>query len=197
MTPPPALLESLQRALLAERPVLVVIAGSNGAGKSTFYDLYLRALGLPFVNADHIAGTLHPEAPERFSYEAAAIAEVARRELVAKQVSFCMETVFSDPAGDKVRFLRATQAAGYTVALFLIRLSDPQLSIARVAQRVARGGHDVPDEKLTARFERTRRNAAEALTFVDLAAVIDNSSFDAPFRLLEWWEGGQCVRQEN
>lgn len=193
MTSPQALLESLQRLLATERPVLIVIAGSNGAGKSTFYDLYLRFLGLPFVNADLIARALHPETPERFSYEGAAIAEAARRALVAKRASFCMETVFSDPAGDKVQFLRDAQAAGYAVMLLWICLSGAQLSAARVAQRVAHGGHAVPTEKLEARFERTQRNANQALAFVDVAAVIDNSSVDAPFRLVQWWERGQCI----
>jgi len=192
---PQTLLESLQPVLQAERPVLVVLAGSNGAGKSTFYDLYLRALGLPFVNADDIGRALHPETPERFSYEGAVIADAARRELVARRASFCMETVFSDPAGDKVQFLRAAQGAGNSVVFLWMRLSDAQLSAARVSQRVARGGHDVPPEKLEVRFERTRRNAAGALTFVDVAAVIDNSSVDAPFQLLEWWERGHCARR--
>ena len=64
-------------------------------------------------------------------------------------------------------------------------LSDSQLSAARVAQRVTHGGHDVSAEKLEARFERTGRNARQALAFVDVAAVIDNSSVDAPFRLVE------------
>ena len=191
MISPQALLEALRRALPSDRPVLVVIAGSNGAGKSTFYDLYLRALGLPFVNADDIARALRPETPAHFSYAGAVIAEAARRELVTQRASFCMETVFSDPGGQKLQFLRAARASGYCVVFLWIRLSDAQLSAARVSQRVARGGHDVPQDKLAARFERTRRNAAEALGFVDIAAVIDNSSVDAPYRLEEWWEGGR------
>lgn len=119
--PASALQESLQRRVSAEGPVLIVIAGSNGAGKSTFYDLYLRSFGLPFVNADVIARALHPESPQRFSYEGAAIAETAGRELLARRTSFCMETAFSDPGGDKVQFLRDAQAAGYGVVFLWIR----------------------------------------------------------------------------
>lgn len=62
-----------------------------------------------------------------------------------------------------------------------------------VMQRVQAGGHDVPDEKLEARFPRTRRNALEALRIVDVALVIDNSSVDLPFVLVEVWRGGRRV----
>ena len=191
------LVRSLERLLEADQPILLVLAGSNGAGKSTFYDLYLSRLGLLFVNADLIARLLDPDDPLRVNYEAAQVAEVVRRDLVATRQSFCMETVFSDPAGDKVQFLREAQLAGYVIVLLFVRLSDPALSLARVMQRVTRGGHDVPDEKLAARFERTRGNAAAALQFVDLGFVIDNSSAQQPYRLIERWVRGVCVEREG
>jgi predicted ABC-type ATPase len=185
------LLEILQRALQLEFPVLVVLAGSNGAGKTTFYELYLERLGLPFVNADRIAQVLDPSHPGQFARQAASVADDARRDLVKRRLSFCMETVFSDPVGDKVRFLKDAQAAGYTVIGVFIRLSDPALSIARVVQRVARGGHDVRDDKLESRFARTALNIQAALKFVDVGLVIDNSSAEDPYRLVELWEHGE------
>jgi predicted ABC-type ATPase len=185
------LLEVLQRALQTEFPVLLVLAGSNGAGKTTFYELYLERLGLPFVNADRIAQILDPSHPGQVAYQAARVADDARRDLVKRRLSFCMETVFSDPVGDKVQFLKDAQAEGYTVIAVFIRLSDPALSLARVVQRVARGGHDVPDEKLGSRFARTAQNIQAALTFVDVGLVLDNSSAEAPYRLVELWERGE------
>jgi predicted ABC-type ATPase len=185
------LLEVLQRAVQAELPVLVVLAGSNGAGKTTFYELYLERLGLPFVNADRIALILSPSHPAQVAYQAARIADDVRRDLVKRRLSFCMETVFSDPVGDKVRFLKDAQAAGYTVIGVFITLSDPALSIARVVQRVGRGGHDVPDDKLESRFARTALNIQAALKFVDVGLVIDNSSAEYPYRLVELWEHGE------
>ena len=187
---------SLASVLRGNRPVIVVLAGSNSAGKTTFYDLYLKSLGLTFVNADHIAQVLRPTDPAAVAYEAAATAKTVRRGLVAQQHSFCMETVFSDPAGDKLHFLRDAQHAGYVLVLLFFRLSDPMLSSARVLQRVARGGHDVPDDKIVSRFERTRSNAAVALGFVDVGWVIDNSSAQAPYRLVERWERGLCIEHE-
>lgn len=188
-------LQSLHRVLAADKPVIVVLAGSNGAGKSTFFDLYLSRLGIPFVNADRIAQTLNPNDPLKVSYEAARVADVVRHELVDQRQSFCMETVFSDPAGEKLQFLRDARVSGYTVIFLFFRLANPILSAARVMQRVARGGHDVPDEKLAARFVRTLRNAATALTFVDLGLVIDNSSAREPYRVVERWEAGILQRE--
>ena len=191
------LLASLEQLLSADQSILVVLAGSNGAGKTTFFELYLQSLGLPFVNADVIAQTLSALDPARVAYEAAGLAELVRRDLVTQRASFCMETVFSDPAGDKVQFLREAQSAGYLIIFLCFRLSDAALSSARVSQRAARGGHDVPGEKIAARFERTRRNVAAALQFVDLGLIIDNSSAQDPFRLVERWERGTCVESES
>ena len=187
------LLETLRRALQSEGPALIVLAGSNGVGKTTFYELYLERLGLPFVNANRIAQMLDPSHPGTLAYQAAKFADEARRELLKLGLSFCMETVFSDPVGDKVQFLKDAQRAGYTVIGLFITLSDPALSIARVAQRVARRGHDVPDDKLKARFERTARNVQAALQFVDVGLLIDNSSTETPYRLQELWEHGALL----
>jgi predicted ABC-type ATPase len=184
------LIAALHRALQTERPVIVVLAGSNGSGKSTFYELYLEKLGLPFINADLIAKTLEPTTPEQSAYQSAQLADEARRDLVKRSLSFCMETVFSDPVGDKVQFLKDTQAAGYTIIGIFIQLSDFALSAARVAQRVSRGGHDVPDEKIQSRFARTANNIRAAIHFVDVALVIDNSSTEHPYQLLEVYEHG-------
>jgi predicted ABC-type ATPase len=91
-----------------------------------------------------------------------------------------METVFSDPSGDKLAFLREAMTAGYRVVLLFIGLDSPELSQARVIQRVAEGGHDVPDEKLFSRFPRTLENLARATSFVDEARLYDNSDARHP-----------------
>ena len=79
---------------------LIVIAGSNGAGKSTFFRQMLAPLGLHFVNADLLARELNPDDPSAVAYEAAALADQERRQLLEMGESFCIETVFSDPVGD-------------------------------------------------------------------------------------------------
>ena len=83
--------------ILDRRPILIALAGPNGAGKTTFYYSHLRACGLRFVNADIIARELQIDA-----YAAARQAAALREQLVSEGESFIFETVFSDPAGDKL-----------------------------------------------------------------------------------------------
>jgi predicted ABC-type ATPase len=172
-------------------PLLIVLAGSNGAGKSTFFEVFLRATGVAFVNADEIARSLGVGRAPADRYEPARIADRLRKDLLAQRRAFCMETVLSDPSGEKLAFLRSAQSAGYRVLFVWIRIESVELSIARVMQRVEAGGHDVPDEKLEARFPRTRENAIAALSFADLGLVIDNSDLDRPFRHLQTWVHGK------
>ena len=180
-----------RQALGEEGPLLIVLAGSNGAGKTTFFETFLRPTGVAFVNADEIARALHPTEPMPDPYEAARLAARLREELLARRATFCMETVLSDPAGEKLAFLRAAQSAGYRVLFVWIRIESVELSIARVMQRVESGGHDVPDEKLEVRFPRTLENATAALGFVDLGLILDNSRIDQPYRHVETWIRGE------
>lgn len=106
-----------------------------------------------------------------------------------------METVFSDPVGDKLSFLREAQAAGYTVFLIFIGIASPMLAVARVMQRVEDGGHDVPDAKIRARFARSLRNLREALRFVDHAYLFDNSSARRPYRFVASYAAGRIDRK--
>jgi predicted ABC-type ATPase len=173
------------------QPLLLVLAGPNGAGKSTFYDVYVKGvLEVPFVNADHIARTLAPD-PLSMAYEAASVAEDLRRKLLGASQSFCMETVFSDPEGAKLSFLKEARAAGYTVILVFIGIDSPELSMARVSQRVLEGGHDVPDEKIQSRYPRTLQNLRASLSVVDYAVLIDNSSADEPYRFVATYVAGE------
>jgi predicted ABC-type ATPase len=175
--------------------VLVVIAGPNGAGKSTFVQEILQPLEIALVNPDALARVLFPDAPPVAAYEAARAADLVRADLIERGISFCMETVFSDPEGAKVEFLRDAQQRGYTVMLIFIGLDDSDLSLGRVVRRVQKGGHDVPDDKLRSRFPRTLANLANALTFVDYAMVYDNSSGEEPYRLVAELQKGDVVRR--
>ena len=160
-------------------PRLIFLAGPNGAGKSTFFESYLKDSGLPFVNADRIGAALGIS-----DAEAAAAADSARAQLLAEGMSFITETVFSDPVGAKLQFLRDAIASGYRVTLYFVGLSSAQLSEARVAQRVRAGGHDVPSERLERRFRQSLENLGQALAFVPEVHVYDNSSAEIPYRLI-------------
>lgn len=173
-------------------PFIIVLAGPNGAGKSTFYELFLDGIPVPFVNADRIAKTLR-RAPGAPDYEAAKIAEGERQRLVAERQSFVMETVFSDPAGDKAGFLRRARDTGYFVALAYIGLDNPGLAAARVAHRVRNGGHAVAPDRVAARYGRSLANLRNALGFVDHAWLYDNSA--VPFRRVAETARGHVLMQ--
>ncbi len=189
------ILNRLSRPAADDGRFMLVLAGPNGAGKSTFHDVYLRGLGLPLVNADLIARDLDVADPAARARQAADIAEAERRLLIAQGESFCMETVFSDPVGAKLGLLREAQKAGYEVILVFIGLDSPELSLARVLQRVAQGGHDVPDDRLQARFPRVLANLKAAVAFVDLALLLDNSDADAPYRFVALFDRGRRRRK--
>ncbi len=157
-----------------------ILAGGNGAGKSTFYRLFLAPAGIRLINADVIAKALSPDNPENFSYEAAMLAEEVRNELLEQDQTFCFETVFSHVS--KIDFTARAKALGYEIILVYIHLESPALYEARVWQRVAAGGHDVPADKIQGRIPRTRRNIATALPLVDEARLLNNSSRDDPFQ---------------
>ena len=171
-----------------QRPVIVALPGPNGAGKSTYYHAHLRSSGLRFLNSDLFARELEVDA-----YEAARIVGALRRELVRLRESFIFETVFSDPVGDKLAFLKGAAESGYTVVLCFIGVSGPVVSEQRVAMRVSQGGHDVPTEKLVARFPRTMRNLHLAILELPYVVVFDNSDLLTPFRRLAVFEEGHAT----
>jgi predicted ABC-type ATPase len=173
---------------LDRRPVIVALAGPNGAGKTTFYHSHLQPAGLRFVNADVLARELNLD-----PYAAASVADVLRRQLVAQRESFVFETVFSDPVGDKLTFLKQVAATGYTVVLCLIGISGPEISEERVAMRVSQGGHDVPSEKLITRFPRTLANLKTAIRDVPHVWIFDNDDLRTPFRQVAVFENGKQV----
>ena len=171
---------------LDRRPILVALAGPNGAGKSTFFEAHLRSSGLRFLNADVLARELEVEA-----YDAARLAAVLRVELVKQRESFVFETVFSDPVGDKVAFLKRAAQEGYAVVVCFIGISDAATSEQRVAMRVSQGGHDVPTEKLMARFPRILANLATAIRELPCVLVFDNDDLRTPFRHIAVFVNGR------
>ena len=175
-------------SILNVRPIVVALAGPNGAGKTTYFNTYLASSGLRFVNADTVAHDLGTE-----PYEGARLADAIRTELVHQRESFVFETVFSDPVGAKRQFLKDAVATGYTVVVIFIGLASPALSDERVAQRVSQGGHDVPAEKLVARFPRTLANLQAAITELPHVLILDNSDLRTPFRLVVRFADGRLV----
>ena len=174
---------------------LWLLAGGNGAGKTTFYHTRLAPRGLPFVNADLLAAALYPEAPETHSYDAAMLAEKLRSRLLREGRSFCFETVFSHPS--KIDFVAEAKTLGYEIVLVFIHLDGDSLNNARVAQRVSEGGHDVPADKVKNRIPRLLRHVRTALPLCNHVRTLDNSRADDPFRQVATLRAGRLEKQQD
>jgi predicted ABC-type ATPase len=160
---------------LNDQPFLLVIAGPNGSGNSTLTD-YLLAAGVDFgkyINPDQIAATLDMQEPAR-SKQAQAIADFRRDSCLASRLSFSFETVMSHPS--KVEFMVRAHDAGYEVTVFFVCTSDPDINIARVENRVSRGGHDVPRERIVARYWRSLELLLSAALVANRTVLFDNSA---------------------
>ncbi|MFN7333067.1 MAG: zeta toxin family protein [bacterium] len=183
---------SLPFDFLDRRPIIIALAGSNGSGKSTFYESFLSDAGLRFINADELSASL-----DLSPYEAAELATSVRRELVNQRESFIFETVLSDPIGEKVDQLASYAALGYTVVLIFIRIESVDESSRRVAMRVCQGGHDVPDDKLHARFERTLANLQRAIERLPHVIIFSNEDLSNPYQLIAAYENGQAMARKE
>lgn len=178
------------------RPILWVIAGPNGAGKSSYYRREIAAgFNAPFINADVIAKARWPEAPEAHSYEAAQLADQQRQAALREGRSLVAETVFSHPS--KLDLLRAGRAAGHEVWLSYINITDAAQSARRVADRVLRGGHNVPPGKIAERYGRVTKLMHQAVRLADRAWVLDNSRARDPFRIVMVWQGGEILQRRK
>jgi predicted ABC-type ATPase len=177
------------------RPQLWLLAGGNGAGKSTFYNRYLAPRGLRFVNADEIARMIAPNDPMSASYEAAGLGEEIRTRLLQQRESFCFETVFSHPS--KIDFAARARALDYEIVLVFIHLTDASLNQARVAHRVRGGGHDVPADKVASRIPRTLEHIRAVFPLCDRVDVLDNSSAQEPYRRVFTLQAGRLTAHQD
>ncbi|SHE23255.1 AAA family ATPase [methanotrophic endosymbiont of Bathymodiolus puteoserpentis (Logatchev)] len=179
---------------MTDRKQLWILAGGNGAGKSTFYRTQLERLGLQFINVDILAKELYPQAPEEHSYDAAKLATEMRFRLLYEGRSFCFESVFSHPS--KIDFVAQAKVLGYQIILVFIHLDTVSLNQARVAQRLSEGGHNVPDEKVANRIPRLLQNIKQTLPLCDQVRILNNSRIDNPFQQVAVILNGQTIHQE-
>lgn len=162
------------------KPVFYLLAGPNGAGKSTLYKALLAAGQIPkdaeFVNADlHEAAHLqHIPGAQQRSEAARQWADQRRDELLAAGKSFVSETVFSHES--KLALMAQAQEKGFFVLLLVVCMDDPQRLLKRVSQRVNEGGHDVPAERILARYPRTLGNLRKAVRLADAALLHDSET---------------------
>ena len=165
------------------RPSVVILAGPNGAGKSTIAPTLLKTtLGVTeFVNADAIASGL-----SAFNTEGAAIAAgrvMLRRlkELAGQHVSFAFETTLASRSF--AHWLVELKRDGYSVHVMFLWLPSADLAIQRVADRVAMGGHSVPEDVIRRRYRTGLRNFFEVYLPLADTWILFNSSTRRPRRI--------------
>jgi len=155
---------------------LFIIAGCNGAGKTTAsYTMLPDLLNLDeYVNADEIAESLSPQDPSKEALRASRLMMERVKELIEKGEDFAVETTLATRSLAKC--VVDAQAAGYSVTIIFFWLNSPQLAIKRVALRSAAGGHSVPDETIMRRYEQGIDNLKKIyLPICDYWILIDNS----------------------
>ena len=157
-------------------PTIIIIAGPNGAGKTTFAREFLpqEASCLTFINADLIAQGLSPLRPDEAAVRAARLMLEMIADCVKRGESFAIETTLSGRT--YARMIPQWKQAGYQVALFFLELPSEDLAVARVADRVAQGGHDIPEPVIRRRFHAGIANFhALYKPLVDAWRLYDNS----------------------
>jgi predicted ABC-type ATPase len=135
-------------------PNLYIIAGCNGAGKTTAsFTILPEMLNCKeFVNADSIAAGLSPFNPESVAIEAGRIMLMRINELLRAGVDFAFETTLATRS--YLSLIKNARAAGYKVTLLFIWLDSPETAIQRVARRVAKGGHNIAEDVVERRYYR-------------------------------------------
>lgn len=152
---------------------VIMVAGPNGSGKTslTSHTGSKRKYLGEYINPDEIAKVLVGTYDERVK-QAQAIADDLRLQCFRDGRDFTFETVMSHPS--KVDFFEQCRSAGFQTQLWFVATSDPRLNIQRVRQRVSQGGHDVPEDRIVARYHRSLALLPRAFRVAQRAVVFAN-----------------------
>lgn len=179
------------------KPVLIVIAGPNGSGNTSVTSKILQHEWMEdsvYINPDIVA-------QERFGdwnsmeaiKKAVVYCEEWREKCLVERKSLIFETVLS--AKDKIDYIERAKEAGFFVRLFFVCTKSPAINASRIAQRVMKGGHDVPITKVISRYQKSILNCKYIATKVDRTYLYDNSVDDAEQQLLIRLSDGIIVKR--
>jgi predicted ABC-type ATPase len=158
------------------QPVLTILAGSNGCGKSTLTSSAREEFQqTPVLDPDAIAKSIRDTLPFADSnIEAGKRVLLRAGELIMSHQSFTVETTLS--GSTYLRMAARAKEAGFLIAVIFVGTNSVEINLERVKARVAKGGHDVPESDQRRRFPRTLANMKKLLPLADLAVILDNST---------------------
>ena len=157
--------------------IFTIFAGVNGAGKSTLYSSKTQnneKYGIR-INTDEIVRTFGDWKNEADQVKAGRIAIKLRRDCIEKGLSFNQETTLT--GNSIIKLVDQVKEKGYKVHLFYVGVNSPEIAKERIAGRVKKGGHDIPNETVEKRYYESIDNLKIILPKVDLAEIYDNSKF--------------------
>lgn len=159
------------------KPELIIIAGPNGSGKTSVTKKFLHhewAEGTTYINPDEVANEMFGDWNSLDSIlKAANYCAEWRERCIEEKQSFVFETVMSSE--DKIDFINKAKKAGFFIRLFFISTESPTINASRIADRVMKGGHDVPITKIVSRYFKSIKNCMKASMLVDRLYIYDNS----------------------
>lgn len=179
------------------RPVLIVIAGPNGSGKTSVTSKILHHEWIEdseYINPDNVARDVFGDWNNQNAVlKAANYCNDWREQCLAERKSHIFETVMS--AIDKVDYILRAKQAGFFIRLFFVSTESPTINAKRVANRVLNGGHDVPIPKIISRYDKSIANCTALAPYVDRLYVYDNSIEDTEARLLFRLGNGEIAKR--
>lgn len=172
---------------------LYIIAGCNGAGKTTAsFTVLPEVLNCKeFVNADEIARGLSPFQPETVAIQAARIMLKRIEELMEEKANFAFETTLASRT--YVNTIKQAKELGYTVTLLYFWLPSPELAKNRVKQRVLRGGHNIPEQTIVSRYYSGIKNLFDLYISITDYWVIYDSSNTQYEKIAESFKSGEIL----
>ena len=179
------------------KPVLIVVAGPNGSGKTSVTSKILQHKWLEdsvYINPDIVAQERFGDWNSKESImKAVKYCENWREECLSERKSLIFETVLS--ADDKVDFIERAIEAGYFVRLFFVCTNSPTINAARIANRVMKGGHDVPITKIISRYQKSLSRCKYLSRKVQRVYLYDNTTDNADAKLLVRFANGEIVKR--
>lgn len=179
------------------KPVLIVIAGPNGSGKTTITSRVLQHDWLKdslYINPDNVAQHMFGDWNNQEAVlKAAQYCQEQREECLKNKHSMIFETVMS--TDEKINFIQRAKEAGFFIRLFFVGTSSPTINASRIAARVMKGGHDVPIAKIISRYAKSIINCGIASQYADRTYVYDNSTDGVEAQLLFRMTDGKVFKE--